>query len=69
MVVVYFIICLRVDCRSDIVTTILIWNLTELSFPVKVFALFNNVAYGVGAYFLYLDWKSHPVDTHMQPPI
>ena len=37
----------------------------------QVFALFNNVAYGVGAYFLYLDWKSHPVDSgvHMQPPI
>jgi hypothetical protein len=34
-----------------------------------VFALFNNAAYAVGAYFLYLDWKSHPVDNHMQPPI
>jgi len=25
-----------------------------------VFALFNNIAYAVGAYFIYLDWKTGP---------
>jgi len=25
-----------------------------------VFGLFNNVAYGVGTYFIYLDWKTNP---------
>ena len=29
---------------------------TKSSF--QVFALFNNVAYGVGTYFIYLEWKS-----------
>lgn len=26
-----------------------------------VFALFNNIAYAVGTYFIYLDWKTGPV--------
>ncbi len=25
-----------------------------------VFALFNDIAYGIGSYFLYLDWKANP---------
>eukprot|EP00096_Caligus_rogercresseyi_P016858 TRINITY_DN993_c0_g1_i1.p1 TRINITY_DN993_c0_g1~~TRINITY_DN993_c0_g1_i1.p1 ORF type:complete len:159 (+),score=18.20 TRINITY_DN993_c0_g1_i1:162-638(+) len=26
-----------------------------------VFGLFNNILYGVGAYFVYLEWKSNPM--------
>ena len=26
----------------------------------QVFALFNDIAYSVGAYFIYLDWKTGP---------
>ena len=35
-----------------------------------VFALFNDIAYGVGTYFLYLDWKANPVtvNTAAMPP-
>jgi len=34
-----------------------------------VFALFNNIAYVIGTYFLYLDWKSNPAGTNApQPP-
>ena len=30
----------------------------DLHTVLQVFALFNNVAYGVGTYFIYLEWKS-----------
>jgi len=33
-----------------------------------VFALFNDVAYVVGTYFLYLDWKSNPAGTNAPQP-
>lgn len=34
-----------------------------------VFALFNNIFYVIGTYFLYLDWKSNPAGTNApQPP-
>merc|ERR1711935_62211 len=34
-----------------------------------VFALFNNIAYCVGTYFLYLDWKSNPAGTNAPQPV
>jgi len=33
-----------------------------------VFALFNNAAYGVGTYFIYLDWKSGEAGGAAAPP-
>lgn len=33
-----------------------------------VFALFNDIAYGIGTYFLYLDWKSNPAGTNAPQP-
>ena len=42
-------------------------NLLNL-FVFQVFALFNNVAYVIGTYFLYLDWKSNPAGTNAPQP-
>ena len=39
-----------------------------LIFIFQVFALFNDVAYVVGTYFLYLDWKSNPAGTNAPQP-
>jgi len=33
-----------------------------------VFALFNDIFYGIGTYFLYLDWKSNPAGTNAPQP-
>ena len=33
----------------------------------QVFALFNNIAYAVGAYFIYLDWKTGPAANATAP--
>lgn len=33
-----------------------------------VFALFNNIAYAVGTYFIYLDWKTGPVVVNNATP-
>lgn len=56
----------EMDATSDFSRTWL-----DAQVAAGVFALFNNVAYAVGAYFLYLEWKNHPADpnAHMQPPI
>ena len=41
----------------------------DLMLLFQVFALFNNIAYVIGTYFLYLDWKSNPAGTNApQPP-
>ena len=42
------------------------------SFLHQVFAMFNDVAYGFGTYFLYLEWKSNPMGgtgSPIPPPI
>ena len=41
----------------------------KLLFCAQVFAMFNDIVYGVGAYFLYVEWKTNPTGAGTASPV
>ena len=35
----------------------------------QVFAMFNDIVYAVGAYFLYVEWKTNPTGAGTASPV